>query len=1528
MKQLVEFTMLSRSCAAVSRLVGTLRRSIGLNRAVAAVIRFTTEFAERFRREHKVVSINNLLCSLCGFSASSAVKTASNAFLKRAALAAVILLLGAAAVLAQTSSNGWTFSVKGDGTASLGKPVDEVWEYNPQLWEEWNDGSKEWVWYGGMQFKGYTDHIASTLLLPSSVTTQTVTWDSDSHSYVRNYGATYTVTETGSGLTTAQRTALISVSIPSSISVITTYAFMDCSLMSITIPSTVTTIGNGAFMRSSLPSVTVPATVTSMGGNVFINCTALQSATILNNTIAGAQFSGCTSLKDVTISSNVTSIGGGAFYNCPSVETLTVPASVTTISTGPSSSFEGLTGLKTLNFYAKAVPCCNFGSLPIENMDLTGVESIAAYAFLNCAKLRTVVLTNSLTAIDNFAFSGNSSLVSVTVPATVTNMGADVFINCTGLQSATILNSAIAPGQFSNCTSLKDVTISSNVTSIGGSAFYNCPSVETLTVPASVTTIGSSAFSGLTGLKTLNFYAKTVPGSNFGSLPIENMDLTGVESIAAYAFLNCAKLKTVVLTNSLRIIGYEAFCGCKLLQQITLPSSINSIDAAAFVNCTGLQQVTARWQMPFAVGSAVFSGVNTHAVRLNTPEGRENAYRAAAVWKDFLIETKLLSYTPAVLGSEGGASITIYGGYLTGDATVELIQNGSVLKAVSVTAGGMGECIAAFEPGQLPAGTYDLHIAQAGSVDTLITNGISVQTTVYPTVVSNIESQNNLVLRTGFSSTSYLVLHNTGNIDALGVNAHLFVPEGTKVEIDRKNFRQAIDTTQTLNLYCSDFDVALTIPNSVIANYMDLIMGDSIPVTEAFEAPYRGTAYQIYVPKIPAGGTAMIPVKITSSASPGNTLQLISAVEATNTFNPVTADSLNRFEVQRLNNFVDAFIGIQDSAVFQNITDFAVWQKTWKVAEDIARQVIAADRDRIGYSAAYQDNIAYDGAIYQKEAATVILALKALAERHSSEQRADGIINFASIYQTASAPAASKAKSYSKVTPLEIINSDWFQAIMEKNPTYSELKNYGEAFIDLYRMMYVDNQDPSRHGLRFFTTLTPDEQQRLVKIWYARWGESMVWDQVDKIVGISTYGPLITPILKAGVMTLQAGFIVADKIRQNYIDAGLEDIAPEGAQGLLDRIFNRKKQQLTIRKSYDPNSITGTAGVGAEQYITASQPMSYVVNFENMPDADVPAMFVNVYDTLDVSKYDMKSFKFGAIQVADTTLAMPAVFNGSYYNEYDMRPRQNYLIGVTAELDTVQGIAHWRFETLDPATHATIDDIFGGFLPPNVNAPEGEASVSFSVKQKDNLPNRTQLANEATIFFDYNDPMTTNLWTNTLDIASPQSAVSAVQLSDSTFKVMWNGSDAESGMNYYAVYVSVNNGSFFPLGSYSGVNEMTVLASVDTLYSFYVTSTDNVGNAEQKMPVAEASIQLAKTGVVTNVNNAQTLHATSLRAWVTDGALHVSGLTAGEPWRVYNVTGVSLPPTPSEGGGVATMPLPGHGVYIVKQGNRKAKAVW
>ena len=110
--------------------------------------------------------------------------------------------------------------------------------------------------------------------------------------------------------------------------------------------------------------------------------------------------------------------------------------------------------------------------------------------------------SSSVTSIGSGAFSGNTSLKSVSLPVGVKKIGQEAFADCTALTSVSLPSTleSIGAGAFYGCSSLVSVNIPSGVTSLGDDAFYGCASLKTVTIPDSVTSIGDGAFDGCDGV--------------------------------------------------------------------------------------------------------------------------------------------------------------------------------------------------------------------------------------------------------------------------------------------------------------------------------------------------------------------------------------------------------------------------------------------------------------------------------------------------------------------------------------------------------------------------------------------------------------------------------------------------------------------------------------------------------------------------------------------------------------------------------------------------------------------------------------------------------------------------------------------------------------------------------------------------------------------------------------------------------------------------------------------------------------------
>ena len=461
---------------------------------------------------------------------------------------------------------------------------------------------------------------------------------------------------------------LTSVTIPEGVTSIGDSAFSNCSsLTSVDIPGSVTSIGDWTFSDcKSLTSVTIPEGVTSIGGNAFYRCTGLTSISIPNSvtTIGGGAFENCSGLTSVTIPVGVTSIGDRAFESCSGLTSVTIPEGVTSIG---DSAFYDCSGLKRVDiadldawcrisfagpsatpmYYAKDVYCNGdkivavtvpegvkalnytfYGFQDLIRVTLPGsLTAIGASAFSNCGSLTRLDIPDGVTSIGSFAFFRCSALASVSIPESVSSIGSSAFYECKRLTSVAIPEgvSSIGDSTFWICESLESVSIPSSVTSIGRNAFYGCKSLTSIAIPEGVTSIGDSAFSSCRNLASVTIPSSvTSIGTNaFDRWSSSDQDSVSITDIAAWCRISFANERS----NPLRSLGTLYLNGTKV-ETLEIPEGTQVISQYAFINARCIKRVALPKSLIGVAGNA-FSGCT----------GIEKVYYAGSEgeWKDLSI---------------------------------------------------------------------------------------------------------------------------------------------------------------------------------------------------------------------------------------------------------------------------------------------------------------------------------------------------------------------------------------------------------------------------------------------------------------------------------------------------------------------------------------------------------------------------------------------------------------------------------------------------------------------------------------------------------------------------------------------------------------------------------------------------------------------------------------------------------------------------------------------------------------------------
>ena len=234
------------------------------------------------------------------------------------------------------------------------------------------------------------------------------------------------------------------------------------------------------------------------------------------------------------------------------------------------------------NITAKLFDVDNSGTLTIKDQSLL-------------ASTKNIVIPSSLsgktvTKISDNCFK-NTQIESVSIPASVTTIGASAFSGCSSLEDVTIpCNVSLNSNSFSGCSNVNKITVipSTNSTVIPtkntAMPWYQTTVGVEIDIASGISAIGFAAFAD-GGVDNINHITSvTVPGT------VKTFDL--------YVFSGCSNMTSIELGEGIEDMGGTAFFNCTSLQTITIPSTVTNIGSGIFGGCTSLQTIIFKCAIP------------------------------------------------------------------------------------------------------------------------------------------------------------------------------------------------------------------------------------------------------------------------------------------------------------------------------------------------------------------------------------------------------------------------------------------------------------------------------------------------------------------------------------------------------------------------------------------------------------------------------------------------------------------------------------------------------------------------------------------------------------------------------------------------------------------------------------------------------------------------------------------------------------------------------------------------------------------
>jgi hypothetical protein len=396
---------------------------------------------------------------------------------------------------------------------------------------------------------------------------------------------------------------LTNIVLPDTLTTIESSLFENCiSLTNITLPNSLTTIGNSAFLKcTGLTNITFPNSITKIGMSSFGNCTLLNKITFKGSIpeIIPSSFNNIStnvSIYHYSWSQNDMN-NLRAFFSNSILEFVNLDVST------------GTTTLPTTTLPTTTLPTTTIPTTTLPTTTLPTTSSLPNYFITLDNKIirytgpggniiiPTRINGGIINEISYNVFTNNTTILSINFESdsNIQIIRENQFWGCINLTSIVLPNSltAIDPDLFFGCSKLTDIIFSNSISIIKNHAFDGCSKLDNIVLPNSLSIIEGYVFNGCISLENITW------SSN-------------LYSIGNNAFYGCTNLKNIILPNSLTTIGDNIFNMCNKITNITLPNSLTTIGNNAFSNCNLLTNIKFNGSIPTTININSFRPINNN----------------------------------------------------------------------------------------------------------------------------------------------------------------------------------------------------------------------------------------------------------------------------------------------------------------------------------------------------------------------------------------------------------------------------------------------------------------------------------------------------------------------------------------------------------------------------------------------------------------------------------------------------------------------------------------------------------------------------------------------------------------------------------------------------------------------------------------------------------------------------------------------------------------------------------------------------